>query len=211
MHGFALLALGLIVLRTAAEAILARLNHRHVLAHADAVPEAFRGTIDPETYRKTVDYTLAKHRLGRVELAWSTLILIAVLFSGVLPAAWSAWTGTAGTSVWASALGLFLGGVALSIPGLPLEWWSQFRLEERFGFNTTTLATWCLDRVKGLVLGALLGIPLLALLLFLVDWAGSTWWLWGWVAFVGVQVLMLILAPVLILPRFNKFTPLPDG
>ena len=211
MHWFALVALGLVLFRTAAQALLARLNRRHVVAHADAVPEAFRATVDPETYRKTVAYTLAKQDLGRIELAWGTLVLLLVLFSGVLPQAWSAWTLAAGSSAWASALGLFLIGVALSVPDLPLEWWAQFRLEERFGFNTTTLATWCLDRVKGLALAALLGIPLLALLLFLVGWAGPTWWLWGWGAFVLVQILMLVLAPVLILPRFNKFTPLQDG
>lgn len=211
MHWFALLALALIVLRALAQAWLDELNHRHVLAHADEVPAAFRNSFDPETYRKTVAYTLAKSRLGRIELGWNTVVLIAVLFSGVLPAAWAAWTGWAGLSAWASATGLFVLGVALAIPGLPLDWWAQFRLEERFGFNTTTLATWCLDRLKGLALGALLGIPLIALLLQLVTWTGGAWWLWGWAAFLAFQVLMLVLAPVLILPRFNKFTPLPDG
>lgn len=211
MHWFATLALALVALRALAQATLATLNRRHVLAHADAIPPAFRSIVDPDTYRKTVDYTLAKHRFGQVELAWSTLVLVAVLFSGVLPLAWNAWTQTAGSSVWAAAAGLFLAGVALAIPALPLEWWAQFRLEERFGFNTSSLATWCLDRLKGLALGAILGIPLLALLLAIVRWTGNAWWIWGWGAFIAFQILMLVLAPVLILPRFNTFTPLPDG
>ncbi len=211
MHWFAILALALLGLRTLAQAWLEWLNERHVAAHADEVPPAFKDTVDPDTYRKTVDYTLAKIRFGKVELAWGTLLTVVVLFSGILPEAWSHWTRIAGTGSWASAAGLFLLGVLLAIPSLPLDAWSQFRLEERFGFNTTTPATWCLDRVKSLALGALLGIPLLALLLQWVKWTGNSWWLWAWATFLGFQILMLVLAPVLILPRFNKFTPLPDG
>lgn len=201
----------LIVLRLGAQVLLEWLNRRHVQAHAAEVPAAFRATMDEATYGKAVSYTLAKNGLAMVELVWGTLVIVAVLFSGLLPAAWNGWTGWAGTSAWVSATGLFLAGIALAVPGLPLEWWSQFRLEERFGFNTTTLSTWCLDRVKGLMLGAVLGIPLLTLLLQLVTWTGDAWWLWGWGAFMGFQVLMLVLAPILILPRFNKFTPLPEG
>jgi len=211
MTPVATLALALILARGVAQAGLELLNRRHVLAHADAVPAAFRDTLDAATYAKAVQYTLARNRLAVIELAWSTLILLVVLFSGVLPVAWAAWTRLAGESAWASAAGLFLGGIVLSIPGLPLDWWSQFRLEERFGFNTTTLGTWCLDRVKSLLLGAALGIPLLALLLKLVDWTGSRWWLWGWLAILGFQLAMMILAPVVILPLFNKFTPLTEG
>jgi len=211
MHGFALLALILILVRTAAQAWLEWINRRHVLAHADAMPAAFRNTLDPETYRKAVNYTLAKNQFSQVELAWGTAMTLAVLFSGVLPALWATWTAWAGTSSWASAAGLLAFGMLLALPGLPLEWWSQFRLEERFGFNTTTLSTWILDRVKGSILGALIGVPLLTLLLQLVTWTGDAWWIWGWGVFLAFQVLMLVLAPILILPRFNKFTPLPDG
>ncbi|MGE3308555.1 MAG: M48 family metallopeptidase [Limisphaerales bacterium] len=211
MHWFALLILVLIGLRTLTQAWLEWLNQRHVEAHADAVPPAFKDTVDPETYRKTVDYTLAKIRFGKIELAWGTLLTIVILYSGILPAIWSRWIQVGGTGSWASAAGLFLVGVLLALPSLPLDAWSQFRLEERFGFNTTTPSTWCLDRLKSLVLAALLGIPLLALLLQWVKWTGDSWWLWAWATFFGFQILMLLLAPVLILPRFNKFTPLPDG
>ena len=101
--------------------------------------------------------------------------------------------------------------MALSLPGLPLDWYDQFRLEERFGFNTTTQKLWWLDRLKGLLLGIALGYPLLVLVLKLVEWTGPWWWLWAWGALLGFQLLMLVLAPVLILPLFNKFTPLPEG
>jgi STE24 endopeptidase len=158
-----------------------------------------------------VEYTLARNRFGSIELTWSTLVLFVVLFSGILPAAWNHWISLAGTSAWAGAAGLFLGGVILSLPSLPLDWWQQFRLEQRFGFNTTTLGTWIVDRIKTLALAAALGIPLIAFLLKLVEWTGSLWWLWGWGALMVFQGIMLVLAPVVIMPLFNKFTPLPDG
>jgi STE24 endopeptidase len=94
---------------------------------------------------------------------------------------------------------------------LPFEWYGQFRLEEKFGFNTTTQKTWWLDRLKGSLLAAVLGYPLLVLILKIVEWTGASWWLWAWGAMLGFQLLMLVLAPVLILPLFNKFTPLPEG
>jgi STE24 endopeptidase len=106
---------------------------------------------------------------------------------------------------------LLVTSVALSLPSLPLDWYDQFRLEERFGFNTTTQRLWWMDRLKGLLLGIALGYPLLALMLKLVEWMGPWWWLWAWGALLGFQLLMMVLAPVLILPLFNKFTPLPEG
>jgi STE24 endopeptidase len=94
---------------------------------------------------------------------------------------------------------------------LPFEWRAQFHLEERFGFNTTTRATWWLDRMKGLLLGLALGYPLLALILKLTVWLGAAWWFWAWVCFVAFQLLLMVIAPVWIMPLFNKFTPLPPG
>lgn len=211
MAPLALLAAVLIAARWIAQLSLELLNRRHVLAHAGAVPEAFQDTMDRPTYDRAVEYTLARNRFGSIELTWSTLVLVAVLFSGILPAAWNHWIALAGTSAWAGAAGLFLGGVILSLPSLPLDWWQQFRLEQRFGFNTTTLGTWIVDRIKTLALAAALGIPLIAFLLKLVEWTGSLWWLWGWGALMVFQGIMLVLAPVVIMPLFNKFTPLPDG
>jgi STE24 endopeptidase len=99
----------------------------------------------------------------------------------------------------------------LSLPGLPFEWHAQFRLEERFGFNTTTPGLWWTDRVKGVLLAILFGYPLLVLVLKLVEWTGSLWWLWAWAAVLVFQLVMVVLAPILIMPLFNKFTPLPEG
>jgi STE24 endopeptidase len=201
----------LILAKWAAEFWLDRLNRAHVLRHAGAVPEAFREIIDPATYAKSTEYTLAKSRLHEWELAWSTLVLLAALFSGMLPWMFDLFAARFGTSAWSMAAFLFASGFALNLTGLPFDWWAQFRLEEQFGFNTTTQKLWWLDRAKGFLLSVTLGLPLLALVLKLADWAGAAWWLWAWGAVLGFQLLMLVLAPILILPLFNKFTSLPEG
>jgi STE24 endopeptidase len=146
-----------------------------------------------------------------VELTYHTLVLLVVLFSGVLAWAFDVFQRHFGGSAWSMAGFLLLIGLALALPGLPFDWYAQFRLEERFGFNTTTPKLWWLDRVKGLLLTLALGYPLLVLILKLAERSGSWWWFWAWAALLIFQLLMAVLAPVLILPLFNKFTPLPEG
>lgn len=210
MGAVAITALGLVIVRWAAELWLDIVNERYVRAHARQVPEAFVGVIDEATYQKSVAYTLAKSRFGNVAAAFDTLVLLAVLFSGVLPWAFGQWSRQAGESAWSMAGFLFATGIALAVPGLPFAWYGQFRLEARFGFNTTTTKTWVLDRLKGMLLAALLGYPLLVLVLKVVGWAGANWWLWAWAMVVTFQCLVMLVAPVLIMPLFNKFTPITD-
>src|SRR6266571_2848599 len=211
MPPFAVTALVLILTRTITELWLSRLNQRHVRAHANEVPRAFGGMVDEATYRRSVDYTLAKSRFGDIAGMFDAVVLIAVLFSGVLPWAFERFSASFGTSILAMAGFLFVTGIALSIPGLPFAWYAQFKLEERFGFNTTSIKTWILDRMKGFLLAVLLGYPLLALVLKLIEWTGANWWLWAAAVVIAFQLLLLLIAPVVIMPLFNKFTPLPEG
>ena len=201
----------LILAKWLAELWLSLLNRRHVLAHADAVPAAFMEIVDEATYAKSIQYTLARGKLGRFADGWHTLILVFVLFSGVLPWVFNVVKAQFGEAAWAMAGFIFAVGVLLALPGLPIDWFEQFRLESRFGFNTTTQKTWWLDRLKGFLLALVLGYPLLVLLLKFVEWTGDWWWLWAWGALLAFQLVMMVLAPVLILPLFNKFSPLPDG
>jgi len=187
------------------------LNRRNVMAHSNAVPEPFKGIMNEATYARSVAYTLAKGRLHLAEITSDLVILLTVLFSGVLPVAFGAFVREYGSSPWAQAAFLFMTGCGLSLLSLPLSWYAQFHLEERFGFNRTTPTLWWLDRLKGLLLATVLGYPLLVLVLKLIRWTGLLWWLWAWAALVAFQLLMAVLAPVLILPMFNKFTPLPEG
>lgn len=204
-------ASALIAAQWAAAAFLEKLNRNHAHAGPEALPEPVRLYLPPETLRKSVDYTLAKSRFTDLSSLADGAVLLALIWSGWLPLSWSWSQSHLGTNVWWQSLWLLGVGFALSIPSLPFEWWGQFRLEARFGFNTTTLGTWIADRLKGLVLAAAIGLPLLALILSLVGWVGPLWWIWAWAALLGFQVLILFLAPVVIMPLFNKFTPLPEG
>lgn len=205
------LTAGLVLAKWLAESWLAWLNRRHVIAHSGTVPEAFRETIDEGTYARSVQYTLAKNHFGHLEGACDTASLLFFLFSGLLPWGFESFRTWFGPSEVSMAAFLFTTGLALALPGLPLDWLAQFRLEARFGFNTSTQKTWWLDRLKGLLLALVLGYPLLTLVLLLVRWMGNAWWLWAWGALLAFQLLMTLLAPVVILPLFNKFTPLPEG
>jgi STE24 endopeptidase len=211
MQPFAIIALVLILARAATELWLSGLNQRHVRTRANEVPHAFRGMIDEVTYRRSIDYTLSKSRLGDVSDVFDGVVLIALLFSGVLPRAFGKFSTSFGTSIWPMAGFLFIVGVALSILGLPFAWYAQFKLEQRFGFNTTTMKTWLLDRMKGLLLAVLLGYPFLALVLKLIEWTGASWWLWAAAVAIAFQLLLMLVAPAIIMPLFNKFTPLPEG
>jgi STE24 endopeptidase len=211
MMPFVIVCAGLIAAKWLAQLWLELLNQQHVRRHAGAVPAAFANTVTPESYARSVEYTLAKSRFEIAEMTWGVVVLAGVLFSGVLPWFYHAYQHVAGASVWAGAGFLVLTGALLSATDLPFDWFGQFHLEERFGFNTTTPATWWLDRVKGLLLAVALGFPLLALIIKMVGWLGPTWWIWAWASMALFQLVIMLAAPVLILPLFNKFTPLPDG
>lgn len=157
------IVVGLVLARLAVELWLAALNRRHAMAHAGETPPAFRDFIAPEVYQKSLAYTLAKGRFGDAENIYSALVLLAVLFSGFLPWSFRWFSHGLGSSAWAMAGYLFAVGLVLSVLELPWQWLAQFRLEQKFGFNTTTPGTWWGDRAKGLLLSLALGYPLLAL------------------------------------------------
>ena len=211
MSPFAIIALALILARAVTELWLSRLNQCHVRTHRNEVPPVFRGVMDESTYRRSIDYTLARSRFGNIVNVFDAAVLVAVLFSGLLPWAFERFSASFSTSILAMAGFLFVTGIALSIPGLPFAWYAQFKIEERFGFNTTTTRTWVLDRMKGFLLAVLLGYPLLALVLKLIEWTGVNWWLWAAALVIAFQLLLLFVAPAIIMPLFNKFTPLAEG
>jgi len=206
------IVLSLIGLKLAAEWVLGELNAREVRRHRAQPPPAVAVIMDAPTYQKSVSYTLAKHQFARVNLLYEAGVLALVLTTGILPLLF-AWVGAWGApgAVWDDALFILLAGVLISLPGLPFDWWAQFRLEERFGFNRSTPGLWIVDKLKGLALTVAIGFPLLWLLLSLVQWVGSAWWLLGFAVLFGFQLLLLVIYPKVILPLFNKLTPLPEG
>ncbi len=215
MHTVIFVFVGLWVLKLGFQLYLDLLNRKSVRAAAGSVPPALEGVMDEATYRRSTDYTLAKIRLGMGETIFDgglLLILLLPLVDGRAPIAWL-WEfaiGVLGTGVWAQALALFGVGLVLSLPGIPWEWYHQFRLEERFGFNKSTVGLWLTDKVKGLVIGLVLGVPLLALILWFVSLT-ALWWLWAFLTAFLFQLVMVIVYPMFIMPLFNKFEPLPEG
>ena len=211
MTSFAFVALGLILIRYFFELCLDGVNAAHVRKHSTEVPKAFREIMDAATYKKSVQYTLAKARFGTVSDSYSTAVLCVLLFSGLLASLFAQVVEQTGQSAWGLAIALWAVILLMSLLSLPFSWCSQFRLEERFGFNNSTQRTWWSDQVKGVALSFAIGVPLLALILWLVGASGDYWWLWAWGVVVVFQLLMSVLAPIFILPLFNKFTPLPEG
>ncbi|HEX5806378.1 MAG TPA: M48 family metallopeptidase [Macromonas sp.] len=205
--GFAvLLCLGLLT-----QLWLASRQIRHVARHRQQVPAPFGEQVSIEEHRKAADYTLAKARLALIELSWGAAVLLGWTLLGGLDLL---------NQVLYRALGpglpqqlALLTGFALvgGLLDLPFAWYRTFRLEARFGFNRSTLRLWLLDGLKGLLLGALLGLPLAALLLWLMASTGPHWWLWAWGTWMAFNLLLMVLFPTVIAPLFNKFEPLQDA
>lgn len=186
---------------------------RHVARHRGAVPGPFAGTVSLPAHQKAADYTIARGRFGTLHLAWDTALLIGWTLLGGLDLlnqwalAWRPELGDMGYQLGLLTAFALIGGVL----DLPWSLYNTFRLEERFGFNRTTLKLFVVDGLKGLAVGALLGLPIAALILWLMARAGSLWWLWAWGAWMGFNLLMLVLYPTVIAPLFNKFQPLEDA
>lgn len=198
----------LLLANTLAELLLDLLNRRQVRRFADAIPPGLEGVMDDATYKKAVNYTLAKNKFSMIDNIFGSVVLAAVVLSGFLPWLYELFGPISERAVWADALYVIVALLLISLPSLPLEWWAQFRLEARFGFNKSTLKLWISDKVKGLAIGLVLGFPLLYLLLALVGWVGDWWWVWGFVLFFVFQLVMMVVYPMFIMPLFNKFTPL---
>lgn len=201
----ALLVLGLVI-RT----VLASRQIRHVATHRTAVPAAFSDTISLQAHQKAASYTITKTRFGLLEITIDAALLLGWTLLGGLD-----WLN----QVLLAALGggmlqqlALLGSFAIigGLITLPLGWYATFRIEERFGFNKMTLSLWLGDLLKGALVGTLVGLPIAALVLWLMGAAGPAWWLWAWGAWMVFNLLALVLYPTVIAPLFNKFEPLAD-
>lgn len=195
---------------------LASRQIRHVVAHRGAVPAAFAGSVTLAAHQKAADYTIARARFGLLAMAFNAAVLLGwtllgglgVLNAAVLDASRALPEG------W-QAMGYQLGLIAAfgligALLDLPWELWSTFRIEQAFGFNRMTARLYAADLVKGLAVGVLLGLPIVALILWLMGAAGPRWWLWAWGAWMGFQLLVMVLYPTVIAPLFNKFEPMTD-
>jgi STE24 endopeptidase len=189
---------------------LASRQIRHVALHRDDVPAAFAGKVSLRAHQRAADYTIAKSRVGLVEMAWSAAVLLGWTLLGGLDAlnhALLAWLGP-GMLQQLALIGAF--ALISGLLELPFSLYGTFVIEERFGFNKITWRLWLVDGVKGILLGAVIGLPLAALILWLMGAAGPWWWLWTWGVWMGFNLLLLVVYPMFIAPIFNKFQPLDD-
>jgi STE24 endopeptidase len=184
---------------------------RHVAQHRAQVPEAFAHTISLEAHQKAADYTLAKARVGVMDLGLDAITLMAWTLLGgldLLNQVTLDWLGEGmGQQIVLVVSFILVGGLI----GLPLSLYQTFGIEQRFGFNNTTPKLWMSDMLKGLLVGMVLGLPILWLVLWLMQAGGSLWWLYTWAALVAYQLFVMWIAPNVIMPLFNKFTPLEDA
>ncbi len=189
---------------------LASRQIRYVASHRDGVPAPFASTITLSAHQKAADYTVVKARFGLLELAVGTAVLLAWTLLGGLDAlnrGLHAWLGSGMTQQLVLLAAFALVGGAID---LPFTLYQTFVIEQRFGFNKMTLKLWLVDLVKSTALGAAIGLPIAAVILWLMGAAGSYWWLWAWSFWMGFNLLLLVVYPTFIAPLFNKFKPLED-
>ena len=207
---FSILFVSILILTLLVRFWLASRQIRHVLANRAAVPPEFAEKIPLAAHQKAADYTVAKTKFGLLTLLVNSAVLIGFTLLGGLQ--WLALhlqelTGPG----MLYQIGLIVAFVAISgLIDLPFDYYRQFVLEQRFGFNTMRRGLFFADMAKGVLLGAVIGLPLLWVVLALMASSGDLWWLYAWCVWSGFQLLMMVLYPTVIAPLFNKFTPLAD-
>lgn len=190
---------------------LASRHIRHILVHRSAVPTEFAGKIPLAAHQKAADYTIAKTKFGIVVLLVHAAVLICFTLLGGLQWLSGAVFNVTGIGM-TYQIGLILAFALISsVIDLPFDYYKQFVLEQRFGFNKMRLHLFFIDMLKNTLIGAIIGLPLLWIVLMLMEKSGSLWWLYTWLVWSGFQLLMLVLYPTVIAPLFNKFTPLADA
>ncbi len=189
---------------------LARRQIAHVRSNRDRVPPAFETVVSAAEHSKAADYACARQRLGIIETLYDAGVVIALTLGGGI-AAIGAWLSShVSPGLLAGTLHLLAVLAAMSLATLPFAIYSTFVLEQRFGFNRTTPATFVADQFKGWALGGLLGSAVAAAVLWIMAEAGRAWWIVGWAAWLGFSLLVTWAWPRLIAPLFNRFSPLED-
>lgn len=189
---------------------LASRQMHHVAAHRDTVPALFADRISLAAHHKAADYTIAKTRFGLLELAIGSVALLGWTLLGGLDLLNASLLGALGGGMWQQLALVAAFALISGLIDLPGSYYQTFVLEQRFGFNKMTLGLWLGDLLKGSVMGALVGLPILAVILWLMGSAGPWWWLWAWAFWVGFNLLLMVIYPAFIAPLFNKFQPLED-
>ncbi len=211
MNTFTIIFLIALIISSSIQFWLAKRHADYVAAHRSAVPDAFKDKVPLAAHQKAADYTLEKVKLGNIDGILSIVVLLLLTLGGGINASFDYWATfftsplIAGVAATAS---IFL---LLTVIEIPTSIYQTFVIEEKFGFNKSTVNQFIKDQFMHLGLGAAIGLPLLALILWIMDNVGPLWWLWAWAIIMSFSLLMSWLYPTVIAPLFNKFTPMEDG
>jgi len=211
MHSFTIIFLVMLFISSAMRFWLSYRQIKHVESNRGTVPQSFEGKITLEEHQKAADYTAAKTRFGRLPLAYDITLLLCWTLGGGLE--WIDQTTISyGLGIIPTGICVLLGYMLIaSLLDLPFSIYSTFVIEEKFGFNRTTVKTFIIDIFKGAALALVIGIPLLYVILWLMEQMGELWWLYVWMVITGFSLLMMWVYPIWIAPIFNKFEPLEEG
>jgi STE24 endopeptidase len=183
---------------------------RHVAKHRGEVPPAFVSQISLSDHQKAADYTLAKAKVAQLDFLIDAFVLVGWTLLGGLSALNATVLSYMEPGLWQQVVLVLAFTLVGGLIDLPLSLYQTFVLEQKFGFNKMTWTLWLSDSLKGLLLGLVLGVPLIAMVLWLMQAGGAYWWLWTWCTLVFWQLLLMAIAPNFIMPLFNQFTPLED-
>ena len=183
---------------------------RHVAQHRGEVPKAFASQISLSDHQKAADYTLAKAKIAQIGILIDAAVLLGWTLLGGLSALNALVLAFMEPGLWQQVVLVLAFTLVGGLIDLPMSLYQTFVLEQKFGFNKMNWKLWLSDAIKGLLLGLLLGVPLIAMVLWLMQAGGAYWWLWTWCALVFWQLFLMAIAPNVIMPLFNKFTPLED-
>ncbi len=212
MHGFTAVFLVALALTTLARLWLSQRHIRYVLANRKAVPAEFSASIPLEAHRKAADYTAAKTRLGVLETLAAAALLLGFTLGGGLQFLSEAWERIFEAGSYAHGIALIVSVVLISSAlDLPFSLYRTFVIEARFGFNRMSLALFIADLAKVAALGALIGIPLAFVVLWLMARMSESWWFYVWLTWVAFNLVVATIYPTIIAPLFNRFSPLEDA
>ncbi|MGR9036688.1 MAG: M48 family metallopeptidase [Gammaproteobacteria bacterium] len=190
---------------------LSRRQKAYVQAHRSEVPEAFASKVSLAAHQKAADYTIEKSRLSDIDSVIGVIVLLGLTLGGVINWAFKFWSAFIETPLLSGVLATATIMLLMTVIEIPVHVYQTFVIEEKYGFNKSTAGRFIKDQFLQLGLGALIGLPLLALILWIMGSLGSLWWLWAWGVIMAFSLLMSWLFPTVIAPLFNKFTPIEEG
>jgi len=211
IHPFTLLFLFMLALSTLMRLYLSQRQIMHIRHNRNQVPAEFADHISLQDHQKAADYTTAKVRFGRLPLFYDIILLLAWTLGGGLNLLDQTVSHYQFDTITTGIIVILVYTLLSSLLDLPFSLYSTFVLEEKFGFNRTTLKTFFTDMIKGSLLGLVIGVPLLYIILWLMGQMGNMWWIYTWLVISAFSLFMMWIYPTWIAPLFNKFQPLEEG